>query len=91
MDKKGKLLTAQSSGDGPVDACFKALDKITNLKAKLEDFRLEAVTSGKDALGQVSLKLNTRGVVVSGRGSSTDIVEAAIKAYLDAVNKPKSK
>ncbi|MCG2713257.1 MAG: 2-isopropylmalate synthase [Candidatus Omnitrophica bacterium] len=91
LDKKGKLLTAQSSGDGPVDACFKALDKITNLKAKLEDFRLEAVTSGKDALGQVSLKLNTRGVVVSGRGSSTDIVEAAIKAYLDAVNKPKSK
>ncbi len=91
LNKKGKLLTAQSSGDGPVDACFKALDKITNLKAKLEDFRLEAVTSGKDALGQVSLKLNTRGVVVSGRGSSTDIVEAAIKAYLDAVNKPKSK
>ncbi len=86
LDKKGKLLTAESGGDGPVDACFKALDKITKLKAKLEDFRLEAVTSGKDALGQVSLKLNTRGVVVSGRGSSTDIVEAAIKAYLDAVN-----
>ncbi len=91
LDKKGKLLTAQSSGDGPVDACFKALDKITELKAKLEDFRLEAVTSGKDALGQVSLKLNTRGVVVGGRGSSTDIVEAAIKAYLDAVNKLENK
>lgn len=91
LDKRGKFLTAQSSGDGPVDACFKALDKITNLKAKLEDFRLEAVTSGKDALGQVSLKLNTRGAVVSGRGSSTDIVEAAIKAYLDAVNKLENK
>jgi 2-isopropylmalate synthase len=91
LGKKGKLLTAQSSGDGPVDACFKALDKITNLKAKLEDFRLEAVTSGKDALGQVSLKLNTRGRVVSGRGSSTDIVEAAIKAYLDAINKLENK
>jgi len=91
LDKKGKLLTAESGGDGPVDACFKALDKITKLKAKLEDFRLEAVTSGKDALGQVSLKLNTRGVVVSGRGSSTDIVEAAIKAYLDAVNKLENK
>ena len=87
LDKKGKILTGQSGGDGPVDACFKALDKITNFKAKLEDFRLEAVTSGKDALGQVSLKLNTRGSTVSGRGSSTDIVEAAVKAYIDAVNK----
>ena len=74
-----------------MDACFKALDKITNLKAKLEDFRLEAVTSGKDALGQVSLKLNTRGSTVSGRGSSTDIVEAAVKAYIDAVNKLETK
>ena len=91
LDKKGKLLTAQSGGDGPVDACFKALDKITNFKAKLEDFRLEAVTSGKDALGQVSLKLNMPKAVVSGRGSSTDIVEAAIKAYLDAVNKLENK
>jgi len=91
LDKKGKTLTGQSGGDGPVDACFKALDKITNLKAKLEDFRLEAVTSGKDALGQVSLKLNTRGSTVSGRGSSTDIVEAAVKAYIDAVNKLENK
>ncbi len=87
LDKKGKILTGQSGGDGPVDACFKALDKITNFKAKLEDFRLEAVTSGKDALGQVSLKLNTRSSTVCGRGSSTDIVEAAVKAYIDAVNK----
>jgi len=87
LNKKGKLLTGQSGGDGPVDACFKALDKITNFKARLEDFRLEAVTSGKDALGQVSLKLNTHGSTVSGRGSSTDIVEAAVKAYIDAVNK----
>ncbi|MDP2043679.1 MAG: 2-isopropylmalate synthase, partial [Candidatus Omnitrophota bacterium] len=91
LDKKGKLLTAESSGDGPVDACFKALDKITGQKVKLEDFRLEAVTSGKDALGQVSLKLNTRGSTVSGRGSSTDIVEAAVKAYIDAVNKLETK
>ena len=85
--KAGKNLSGASSGDGPVDACFKAIDKITGYKVKLEDFRLEAVTSGKDALGQVSLKLNACGSTVSGRGSSTDIVEAAIKAYLDAVNK----
>jgi 2-isopropylmalate synthase len=89
--KAGKNLSGVSSGDGPVDACFKAIDKITGYKAKLEDFRLEAVTSGKDALGQVSLKLKAAGASVSGRGSSTDIVEAAVKAYIDAVNKLKNK
>ncbi len=91
LDRKGKILKGQSSGDGPVDACFKALDKVTDFKAKLEDFRLEAVTSGKDALGQVSLKLKIGKSVVSGRGSSTDIVEAAVKAYIDAVNKLENK
>jgi 2-isopropylmalate synthase len=89
--KAGKNLSGVSSGDGPVDACFKAIDKITGYKVKLEDFRLEAVTSGKDALGQVSLKLKISGTVVNGRGSSTDIVEAAVKAYMDAVNKIKNK
>ncbi|MDD5506141.1 MAG: 2-isopropylmalate synthase [Candidatus Omnitrophica bacterium] len=92
LSKKGRFLpTGESTGDGPVDACFKALDKITHFKARLEDFRLEAVTSGKDALGQVSLKLKVSGSIVSGRGSSTDIVEAAVKAYIDAVNKLETK
>jgi len=85
--KKGKSFTGISSGDGPVDACFKAIDKIIALKAKLEDFRLEAVTSGKDALGQASLILKIKDQVTSGRGSSTDIIEASIFAYLNAVNK----
>ena len=89
--KAGKNLSGVSSGDGPVDACFKAIDKITGYKAKLEDFRLEAVTAGKDALGQASLKLKAAGLSVNGRGSSTDIVEAAVKAYIDAVNKLKNK
>ena len=74
-----------------MDACFKAIDKITGYKVKLEDFRLEAVTAGKDALGQVSLKLNIKDSVISGRGASTDIIEAAVKAYIDAVNKLENK
>ena len=85
--KKAKSMAGESSGDGPVDACFKAIDKITGFKIKLEDFRLEAVTSGKDALGQVSLKLKVKDSTIGGRGASTDIIEAAIRAYLDAVNK----
>ena len=91
LKKKTRVFTGESSGDGPVDACFKAIDKITSLKAKLEDFRLEAVTSGKDALGHASLKLKNRDTTAIGRGSSTDIVEAAIRAYLDALNKLKTR
>jgi len=89
--KGGKDMSGVSSGDGPVDACFKAIDKITGYKAKLEDFRLEAVTSGKDALGQVSLRLKVKDSIISGRGSSTDIIEAAVKAYIDAANKLENK
>ncbi len=89
--KKGKLCEAISGGDGPIDACFKAIDKIVGLKAKLEDFRLEAVTSGKDALGHVNLKLMAKNVAYSGSGSSTDIIEAALRAYIDAVNKLETK
>jgi len=89
--KGGKDISGVSSGDGPVDACFKAIDKITGYKAKLEDFRLEAVTSGKDALGQVSLRLKVKDAIVSGHGASTDIIEAAVKAYIDAANRLENK
>ncbi len=88
---RGKTQEDSSSGDGPVDACFKAIDRITGIKGKLLDYRLEAVTSGKDALGEVSLKLIAKGKTVSGRGSSTDIIEASILAYLNAINKIESK
>ncbi|MFA5157275.1 MAG: 2-isopropylmalate synthase [Candidatus Omnitrophota bacterium] len=87
LRKKAKNFTGESSGDGPVDACFKAIDKITGLKIKLEEFRLEAVTSGKDALGHASLKLKSKDKAITGHGSSTDIIEAAIRAYLDALDK----
>jgi len=87
LKKKGKLRSGVSIGDGPVDACFKAVDKITQNTFKLEDFRLEAVTSGKDALGQASLTLKANAKTVAGRGSSTDIIEAAVRAYVDAINK----
>lgn len=89
--KNGKLVSGTSTGDGPVDACFKAIDKMTGRSVKLEDFHLESVTSGKDALGQVSLVLNAKNKQVSGRGASTDIIEAAVRAYLDALNKLEGK
>ena len=53
----------------------------------LLDYQIKSVTSGKDALGEVSVKIGSKGAVVSGRGASTDIIEASIKAYVNAINK----
>jgi 2-isopropylmalate synthase len=87
LKKDNKKITGISKGDGPVDACYKAIDKITKIKGKLSDYRLSSVSKGKDALGEVSLMYTAKRKVVTGRGSSTDIIEASVKAYLDAVNK----
>ncbi|MFA5144218.1 MAG: 2-isopropylmalate synthase [Candidatus Omnitrophota bacterium] len=83
----GRVLAATSAGDGPVDACYKAIDKITGQTGKLIDYQIRSVTSGKDALGEVSVKIASKGGIVSGRGASTDIIEASVKAYLNAANK----
>ncbi len=88
---KGKTTGATSTGDGPVDASYKAIEKLTKIKARLLDYRIEAVTSGKDALGEVCVKVAANKKVAIGRGASTDIIEASAKAYLNAVNKLASK
>ena len=87
LKSHGKTMEAASTGDGPVDACYKAIDKMTGSSGKLLDYQIRSVTSGKDALGEVSVKISFKGRVVSARGASTDIIEASIKAYVNAVNK----
>ena len=84
---QGKVRESTSSGDGPVDACYKAIDKITALKGTLLDYQIRSVTRGKDALGEVSVKIRTDSGIVSGRGASTDVIEASVKAYVNAMNK----
>ncbi len=74
-------------GDGPMDAAFKALERITNIAAELNDFKVRSVSQGKDALGEVSVKLEVNNRPHTGKGISTDIVEAGAKAYLMALNK----
>jgi len=64
-----------------------AIDAITGLKGRLQDYQLRAVTSGKDALGEVSVKVDFDGTVVPGKASSTDVVEASARAYLNALNR----
>jgi len=88
---QGKIFTATSSGDGPVDACYKAIDKITKIKGQLLDYSLQAVTKGKDALGEVNVKIKVENKEATGRGASTDIIEASAKAYLNALNRTLSK
>jgi 2-isopropylmalate synthase len=87
--RRGKKEYVESAtGNGPVDAVFKAVDRIVALKnITLEDFSITAVTSGKDAIGEVSLSVHTDGSSYSGHGTDTDIIVASTKAYLNAINK----
>ncbi len=86
--KKGdQVIQDASCGDGPVDAALQVIDRITGVDGKLEDFSLQAVTKGEDAVGEVSLRVNYGDQVVQAKGSSTDIVEASAKAYLNALNR----
>lgn len=85
--KKKAIFQEAACGDGPVDAAYKAIDKIVGLKAQLIDYNLRAVSVGKDAQGEVNVKVKHKGITFSGRGISTDIIEASAKAYLQAINK----
>ncbi|MCK6474370.1 MAG: 2-isopropylmalate synthase [Planctomycetes bacterium] len=72
-------------GDGPIDALTNAIDRITGVPGKIMDYQVRAVTEGREAQGEVDVKVDFEGNVVHGRGFSTDIVEASAKAYLNAV------
>ena len=75
-------------GDGPVDASFKAIDRITKFKLKLVDYNVRALTRGKDAQGEATLKIrDEKGNIFTSRSTSTDTLEASIRAYLKAVNR----
>ena len=74
-------------GDGSIDAAFKAIENIVGRHYELDDFQLQAVTEGREAMGQTVVKLRSGAKVYSGRGISTDIVGAGIQAYLSALNK----
>jgi 2-isopropylmalate synthase len=87
LKKDGQVFQDSGVGDGPVDAVLVAIDAITGLKGRLLDYSLRAATSGKDAIGEVAMKVDFDGTVVSGKGASTDVIEASARAYLSAVNR----
>jgi 2-isopropylmalate synthase len=82
-----KEITETASGDGPVNAVFEAINRITGLQGELLDFHLAGVTGGADALGEVFLRVRFPEGIFSGKAASTDIVGSSAQAYLKAVNK----
>ena len=82
-----RVIEYASTGDGPVDAAFKAINQIIKIKINLIDYQLRSVTEGEDAIGEVTLKIQDNGHIIIGNGASTDIIEASAKAYIHAINK----
>ena len=87
LNNGGDIVTRADCGDGPVEACFHAVDQITGMPCSLESYQLRAVTEGEDALGEVTVRVRHDSTVMLGKGVSTDIIEASCLAYLNAVNR----
>jgi 2-isopropylmalate synthase len=87
LDIDGKHLTTQATGNGPVDAIFKAIRDLVPHEAKLELYQVHAVTEGTDAQAEVSVRLSENGRAVTARGADPDTLVASAKAYLGALNK----
>lgn len=91
LEVMGETLTDAACGNGPVDAVFKAIDRVVKKPVFLEDYTLKSVSRGSEALGDATVKLRygEKNTVVVGRGISTDIIEASARAYVDALSKMK--
>jgi 2-isopropylmalate synthase len=87
MEVDGKLVQKAGFGDGPVDATFKTIREITRTRSKLLQFAINAITSGTEAQGEVTVRLEERGNTVIGQGADTDVIVASAKAYINAINK----
>ncbi len=87
LNKSDVQLNGISVGDGPIDAAFMAIEQIIGHHYELDDFQIQSVTEGREAMGSALVKLRSNGVLYSGQGISTDIIGASIRAYLNAINK----
>ena len=89
-DGAGQTIQDASVGDGPVDAIYSAIQRLTGVKCALTNYRIRAVTKGKEAMGEVQIEIDHNDRKIRGRGLSTDILEASALAYLAAVNRLRS-
>ena len=85
-----QVIRESAHGDGPVDACFKAIDRALGLDTNMESYQVRSVTAGREALGEVIVRIRDQGRPFTGRGVSTDIIEASVKAYLNALNEARA-
>jgi len=86
IQTNGSIAQESATGDGPVDAVFNAIDRALNSKFNIESYQVRSVTSGRKAMGEVTVRIRNNGRSYNGRGVSTDIIEASAKAYLQAIN-----
>lgn len=87
LERDGKQLSGIATGDGPIDAAFRAIEQIVGKHAELDDFQIQAITEGREALGSAVVKLQSGAKIYSGRGISSDIIGSSINAYINALNK----
>ena len=87
LTREGRQISGVSIGDGPIAAAFSAVEQIVGHRYELDDFQIQSVTEGREALGSALVRLRADGRLYSGNGISTDIIGAAIRAYLSALNK----
>jgi 2-isopropylmalate synthase len=87
LRRDGEVVEDSAMGDGMIDAAYGAIGRATGVEARLVSFNVSAVTGGSDALGDVVVQLDVDGRLVTGRGVSADVVEAAARAYLSAINR----
>ena len=87
LEKDGEKFTGVSTGDGPIDAAFHAIEQIIGHHYELDDFQVHAVTKGRGAVGSSIIRLRADGKLYPGNGVSTDIIGACIRAYVNALNK----
>jgi 2-isopropylmalate synthase len=87
LETSSGVIEQATLGDGPVDAIFKAIEAAVGFEVSLKDYAIRAVTSGQDALGEAVVWVDRGGQSFSGRGLSTDVIEASAKAYVNAINK----
>jgi 2-isopropylmalate synthase len=86
IKKNDKVFQESATGDGAVDACFKAIERALDIKLNLESYQVRSITSGRQALGEVIVRIREDEKYFTGRGISTDIIEASAKAYVNVVN-----
>ncbi len=87
LRREGEILLGVSAGDGPIDAAFKAIESVVGCHYELDEFRIQAITEGREALGSSVIRLRDGGRLFAGTGISPDIIGACIRAYINALNK----